>query len=110
MVSTENAYMVSFYHQLHCLRHLQVQFVQLLPNGSRDRGSAVDIFKDTDRHHAEHCFSYIRQAISCAGDTTLEGPDLFPEPGESPLRGWGVQHQCSKWDHLLHWMKDNAAT
>jgi hypothetical protein len=24
-------------------------------------------------HHSAHCFDYIRQALMCAGDTTLEG-------------------------------------
>ncbi|KAI1264680.1 hypothetical protein F5Y18DRAFT_389779, partial [Xylariaceae sp. FL1019] len=43
--------------------------------------------------HAEHCFSYLRQGILCAGDTTLEGPDRL-----GPILGYGFQHVCRRWD------------
>ena len=101
--------MVSFYHQLHCLRDLQVRLVGLSANTSHDVSRTEELLHESQRFHVEHCFSYIRQGIRCAADTTLEGPDLIPEPGRSPLRGWGVQHQCRKWDDLLNWMEENAA-
>ena len=102
--------MVSFYHQLHCLRDLQVHFVGLSANASHDGLGKREPLGDSQRYHAEHCFNYIRQGIRCAADSTLEGPDLVPEPGQSPLRGWGVIHQCRKWDSFLTWMDENSAT
>jgi len=45
--------------------------------------------------HAEHCFAHLREGIMCAGDTTLEGPG---EGGKGTLHGWGVVHQCRKWE------------
>jgi hypothetical protein len=36
--------------------------------------------------HAEHCFAYLRPGIMCAGDTTLEGPDVG---GKGTLQRWG---------------------
>jgi len=53
--------------------------------------------------HASHCFSYLRQGVLCTADMALEGPDPVPIPGESPLRGWGVEHSCRSWDNVLDW-------
>lgn len=97
----KNAYMISFYHQLHCLRDLQMQYMDLAHNRS---ATAL-----ADLHHAGHCFSYIRQGIMCAGDSTLELPDKHPEPGMSPLRGWDIKHSCRNWGDLIDWMNENAA-
>lgn len=57
--------------------------------------------------HVEHCFEYLRQAISCGGDLIIEG--------ESPIRvgtghatsvtGWGVEHDCINFNKLLEFQK-----
>lgn len=91
---THNMYMTTLYHQFHCLRELQQALM-----GSTHR--------TVDRHHAEHCFSYLRQAAMCAGDMTLEPPDEVPEPGRSPLRGWNVTHECIDFDHVMNWMQQH---
>ncbi len=96
---TKNAYIISFYHQVH--------FIDLSPNASHDRLGKRDLLGDSQRYHAEHCFSYIRQGMRCAADSTLEGPDLVPEPVQS---GWGVYHQSRRWDSFLTWMDENSAT
>ena len=100
VAGADNAYMVSLYHQLHCLMNLQAMHVDLLSNGSR----AV-----VDADHAQHCFSYIRQGIMCAGDMTLEAPDPNPVPGRNPLQGWETKHSCRKWEDLTKWIRENAA-
>ncbi|CAI4212678.1 unnamed protein product [Parascedosporium putredinis] len=57
-------YMVTLYHQLHCLSYL-VEHLQAGYSGAR--------LTEEVAHHAAHCFDYIRQGIMCAADTTLEG-------------------------------------
>ena len=44
--------------------------------------------------HVEHCLAYIKEGIMCAGDTTLEGPDIG---GKGSLLGWGIVHECRAW-------------
>lgn len=82
--------MISAYHQLHCLRKLQIAFTIL----TSQILNATDQDKEMSVKHAEHCWDYLRQGIVCAGDSTLEGPDV--EGGT--LLGYGVQHQCRQWD------------
>ena len=96
-----NAYMVSFYHQLHCIKALQMQFVTSQMNSS---GTTWD------SNHANHCFSYLRQAAICGGDMTLEGLDEDVESGERGIHGWGTVHICRNWETILDWMHENAAT
>lgn len=52
-------------------------------------------------HHSAHCFDYIRQALMCAGDTTLEGKT---EAGP----GWGSVHECVDYDALLGWANEHS--
>ena len=95
-----NVYMISAFHQLHCLQELQKAFVQ------KDKHNSSG--DETHINHASHCFNYLRQGILCAGDMALEGPDPIPVPGESPLRGWGTTHSCRSWDGLLDWRDEYA--
>ena len=97
----ENVYLISAFHGLHCLQKLHIAFARLRSNSTRDAD-------DHDINHAAHCFSYLRQSILCAGDMTLEGPDRRPERGESPLRGWGVEHQCRAWEEVVKWRDQHA--
>lgn len=128
---TKNVYMLSAYHQLHCLKKLHLAFIDLRIS-CKPKASFLNLksqFKFTtcsraerghgplqkrsermakevmDLKHAEHCFAYLRQGIMCAGDTTLEEPD--PER-RGTLQGWGVVHQCRMWDGeegLEEWRK-----
>lgn len=52
-------------------------------------------------HHSAHCFDYLRQALMCAADTTLEGKT---EAGP----GWGSEHECTDYDALLEWANEHA--
>lgn len=103
----ENVYMISGMHQLHCLQEIHVAMARMTGGSSksnRDSKYAMEV------NHTLHCINYLRQAILCSADRTLEGPDLHPEAGQSRLRGWGVSHECRAWDaltqfrdqHLLH--------
>lgn len=57
--------------------------------------------------HIEHCYDYLRQAISCASDTALEGKseDISMRPGV--VDGWGTVHQCKNWDALMVYAEKN---
>ena len=45
-----------------------------------------------DWFHLGHCFSYVKQAIMCAGDATLEYPTGKRLPGQNGVDGLGVPH------------------
>ncbi|EEA19804.1 hypothetical protein TMatcc_009947 [Talaromyces marneffei ATCC 18224] len=92
--TTEPVYMMSVFHQLHCLSYL-VQAYQ-----SAFAGTALT---QELAHHSSHCFDYLRQSIMCAADTTLEGKT---ESGP----GWGSTHQCKDYDALLKWANEHSVT
>ncbi|KAI2898066.1 hypothetical protein CBS76997_1565 [Aspergillus niger] len=92
LAGTANVYMLSVHHQLHCLKQLHVATLHF-PGGNGQQNHAED---SESVRHMEHCVDYLRQAILCAGDATLEGPD----PGKKTLSGYGTTHQCRKWDGL----------
>jgi hypothetical protein len=47
--------------------------------------------------HVDHCFDYLRQAIMCAGDLSLEHSVV---PDEFGFNGWGTAHQCADWETM----------
>lgn len=47
--------------------------------------------------HTTHCIEYLRQAILCTADTSLEG-----ETGAWPASAaWGQMHTCKDYDALI---------
>jgi hypothetical protein len=52
--------------------------------------------------HMEHCFDYLRQALACGADSTLEKRD----PSISGTRGWGTTHQCRDYQALSKWAEE----
>ncbi|KAH9907227.1 hypothetical protein F4778DRAFT_527505 [Xylariomycetidae sp. FL2044] len=87
------AYMVSVFHQLHCLSYVVEHYQQ---------GYGGAALTDEVAHHSAHCFDYLRQAIMCAADTNLEG-----ETEAGP--GWGSDHECTDYDALLAWANKHGA-
>jgi hypothetical protein len=85
-------YMVGVFHQLHCLSYLIEHYQQ---------GYAGVNLTDEVAFHSAHCFNYIRQALMCNADTTLEG---MTEEGP----GEGTEHECIDYDALLEWANENA--
>ncbi|KAI0837419.1 hypothetical protein F5Y06DRAFT_297746 [Hypoxylon sp. FL0890] len=86
------AYMMSVFHQLHCLSYLVAHFQQ---------GYAGTELTEEVAHHSSHCFDYLRQSIICAGDTNLEGQtDAGP--------GWGSKHECVDYEVLLDWANKHS--
>ncbi|KAG0646703.1 Oxidase ustYa [Hyphodiscus hymeniophilus] len=85
-------YSVSMTHQLHCLgvvRHVIMEYEK----GSKSRFAGDG--------HEYHCLDYIRQAILCAGDTTLDHAVItkHADGGERRLGFTGANstHQCRDW-------------
>ena len=129
---------VSVFHQLHCLvrfftRHSNgplLQFFQAdsLQNALRVSYYAADAAhhkavslenenENDDHHpaaHVKHCFDYLRQALMCAADMTLEPlrpPQRPPQKGKIlGVNGWGVEHTCRHWGEVRMWTEERRAT
>ena len=108
-------YMLSAFHQLHCLVSQSTQSATHLYPTDRvfflpksylvqhfQQGYGGTNLTQEVAHHSAHCFDYIRQALMCAGDTTLEGKT---EAGP----GWGSVHECVDYDALLGWANEHSA-
>lgn len=57
---------------------------------------------DSDEHlgHLDHCFDYLRQAVMCAGDMTLEPAVEYKEIGRKGVAGWDVEHNCRSFQAM----------
>ncbi|KAI0165133.1 hypothetical protein GGR52DRAFT_95680 [Hypoxylon sp. FL1284] len=87
------AYMMSVFHQLHCLSYVVSHFQQ---------GYGGVALTDEVAHHSAHCFDYLRQSLMCAADSNLEG-DTETGPG------WGSRHECADYDAVLAWANEHGA-
>ncbi|XHG07808.1 hypothetical protein AWENTII_010940 [Aspergillus wentii] len=123
VVHGEMMYGISMFHQLHCLVRLfyaacgsklttaqgaiRHTFWQLM-DGKLDPaafeamdGDTTDpgfIPKGHGLWHIEHCFNYVRHALQCYGDTTIEVPTDFN--GQLIFIGWNTTHQCRNFDAI----------
>ena len=52
--------------------------------------------------HLRHCFDYLRQALLCAADSTLE--PWSEELGG--VTGWGVERVCRDYGELKGWVEE----
>ncbi|GJJ06127.1 hypothetical protein Clacol_000316 [Clathrus columnatus] len=86
----------AMYHQLHCLDAIRVAFVL---NGSY---AAM---------HTQHCLRYLRQAVLCGADMTLEETKFVENKHGVKVPaadGVGMIHRCKDWTTLRGWMEENA--
>jgi hypothetical protein len=56
--------------------------------------------------HISHCFDYLRQAIQCAGDMSLEWP--IEVNGESLVVGWNNPHECKSWEAAWEYIEKRS--
>ncbi|EAT79712.1 hypothetical protein SNOG_12912 [Parastagonospora nodorum SN15] len=97
---------VSFYHQLHCLHMLQLQYFKtkhelaILRNNSVEN-TLIDTVGQQNVVHLEHCFDYMVQSILCAADTNLEPPD----PILDETNGYGFERSCRDHKGIHNWME-----
>lgn len=78
-------YIISYYHEMHCLAYIFAQY------GYRKLGKPTDSIVD---EHVIHCIDYMRLSSMCTSDTTLEGG--------LPYGDWGT-HQCRDYTALQSW-------
>ncbi|KAH7419951.1 hypothetical protein BKA64DRAFT_699954 [Cadophora sp. MPI-SDFR-AT-0126] len=97
-------YSLSITHQLHCLaviRHVIMKYEKR--DKSRFAGDG----------HEYHCIDYIRQAIICAGDTTLDYAEVVTGADGVERRlgftGANSTHQCRDWDAIRAWAIENRS-
>lgn len=126
---TETFYAVSMYHQLHCLNSLRKNVAKginpctgyLSPINSLSTGPQL-ILTPGLIAHANHCLDYLREAILCHADVTLEPVrnvyvDEEISEGNHPrghidqvAMGWNVDHRCSDWTFIREYLEDNYST
>ncbi|KAJ0328802.1 hypothetical protein COL5a_004587 [Colletotrichum fioriniae] len=86
---------ISVFHQLHCVWATREAFFRLLRDGNST---------EIDLGHLSHCWDFVRQAIQCRADTTIEWQVSDELSGSL---GWGYQHQCYDYDALLAWAEEH---
>jgi hypothetical protein len=93
-----NVYSITAFHQLHCLQMMRQAW--LTPPALRD----PVMFSE---EHIDHCYDYLRQAVMCSADSTLEGEDKGSDLGSAATNGWGVIHMCRSWDKLVDFVESH---
>ncbi|KAI0432346.1 hypothetical protein F5Y09DRAFT_301917 [Xylaria sp. FL1042] len=89
----------SSFHQLHCLNGLRQAYWQSHKAAVHgEKINEVDLPKDLQPHHVQHCIDLLRQTLMCHADTTLEVAD---EAGG--VDGFRTKHQCRSWEQLVQW-------
>lgn len=125
-----NFYSISVYHQLHCLvsspfyfvqmiipaKHVQAMFRALVYNdslsqndGDHKRGLVHGLSQNKtweDWYHIGHCFNYVRLAIRCTVDTTLEWPPGKIKPKKDMATSKG-NRQCRDISFLDDFVEEN---
>lgn len=91
-------YDISLFHQLHCLVNIRKHtFMLQAALGRADWQEIYDLLLKHQEDHVYHCFDYIRQALMCAGDMTVEWPRTEPDGRRFAVDGWGIEHECKSW-------------
>ncbi|KAF7441409.1 DUF3328 domain containing protein [Pyrenophora tritici-repentis] len=94
----KQVYAIAVFHELHCLMHLS-GYIDKLVMQIRNRDFELD---EGAVWHNDHCFNYLRNALLCCGDTTLEGQAQTPElQGVAGTDGTGAVHVCRNYDEIL---------
>ncbi|KAK0281265.1 hypothetical protein LTR91_011583 [Friedmanniomyces endolithicus] len=102
-------YDISLFHQLHCLANIRAHLLTLQASMDREnRDEIFDLLLKPQEGHVWHCFDYIRQALMCAGDMTVEWPRTEEDGRRFAVDGWGVTHECKDWDAIMTFMKERT--
>ncbi|KAK5163963.1 uncharacterized protein LTR77_010359 [Saxophila tyrrhenica] len=106
--SKGEVYDVSLFHQLHCLTNIRKHMILLTGAlGSNNTEQIQKVLLDPEVPHMYHCLDYIRQALMCAGDLTIEWPREEEDGRRFAFDGWGITHECKSWDAIMKYMADN---
>ncbi len=60
--------------------------------------------------HTYHCVEYMRQAVRCTADPTLDPTFLVGEHGNHATFGSGATHVCRDYEKLFQWAEDHHTT
>jgi hypothetical protein len=85
-------FIVTYYHQLHCLRKMEVGLLQ-------------HENKSANEHHFQHCINYLRQTILCdATDAVEEGDFMTMKHGPGVV---GDTLVCKDWQKAYDVLDEN---
>jgi hypothetical protein len=92
-------YSVALFHQMHCLgqlRRFTWMFLDaIVQNDTEAQKGIIKLFHEGNHgSHVHHCFDYLRQTISCAGDMTMEWPRTEADGRRFAVDGWEIPHEC----------------
>jgi len=98
-----DVYDISVFHQLHCLNHVRT-FLFTLKAGMDYNNTRVvyDRLLKAQEDHVYHCFDYLRQALMCHADLTVEWPRTEADGRRFAVDGWNIEHQCKSWVSGAH--------
>ncbi|KAI1322459.1 hypothetical protein F5Y16DRAFT_415973 [Xylariaceae sp. FL0255] len=87
----EQGFSLSMHHQIHCMGWIK----HVLILSEQNEHVSYDEYR-----HIDHCVEYIRQAIMCHGDLTLE--PLKPAGARAGITAdtWASKHLCRDWNAL----------
>lgn len=95
---------VSWAHQIHCLYYIMDAYDQVIRHGATGKEGVVEEGHHTV--HTNHCFDYLRQAILCNSDMTLEGRTVLENTKGTD--GFGHAHVCRNHDQVVLWAEKYA--
>jgi hypothetical protein len=103
----QEVYAIAVFHELHCLMHMS-GFIDKLVMKILNRDFSLD---EGALGHNDHCFNYLRNALMCCGDTTLEGQAQTPElKGVAGTDGTGAVHVCRNYEEIVSWAERRKIT
>lgn len=117
----QTLYGISVFHQLHCLvgilwcrseYHLNESALIMLTllqdmiehvwiQNLTAASSSMEAGHENQLRHVDHCFGYLRQALMCCSDTTLEGQAVTSDAKGTD--GFGVKHRCRDFASVYRW-------
>ncbi|KAF9000120.1 hypothetical protein BDQ17DRAFT_1327939 [Cyathus striatus] len=89
-------FMVTMFHEFHCLRMLNLAFEPTAKPGTPE-------YIPSD--HLRHCLDYLRQMVLCSADMTLEEGDFTEREFDSDRLG--AVHVCKDWSAVYGVMEEN---
>lgn len=85
---SKGRYFLKMFHQLHCLKYIRKNFVELERLGE----------SQLDPHHTAHCLDLLRKDILCYGDDTP-----MPTNDRHTAIGDGQTLMCRNYDQVVRW-------
>ncbi|RAK89241.1 hypothetical protein BO79DRAFT_146831 [Aspergillus costaricaensis CBS 115574] len=92
---------ITMFHQLHCLASLR----KALQEASNGQDIGIDHTANT---HWPHCMHFLREAVICSADGTLERPGYYPNgTGQTFINGYGDIRYCRSSEELYRLRETN---